>query len=51
MIFLKKIHGNMIFSANVLKRRSFKKMAWEYGLSFIIMKGDISFSQKYDLIL
>ena len=45
-----KIHGNLIFSATVLKRWSLKKTALEYDLSCIIRKGDI-FSGKYDFIL
>ena len=44
MIFLKKIHGNMIFSSNALKRWSFqKKIALVYDLSCIIWKGGIFF--------
>ena len=30
MIFLKKIHGNMIFSSNVPKRSSFQKGTWSF---------------------
>ena len=30
MIFLKKIHANMIFSSNVLKRWSFQKVTWSF---------------------
>ena len=39
------IHGNMIFSSNVLKRHSFQKIVLKYDLSFcIIWIDDISFS-------
>ena len=52
MTFLKKIHGNMRFPSNVLKRWSFRKIAPEYDPSCcIIWKNDISFSRKYHLIL
>ena len=37
--------------ANVFKRWSFQKNPLEYDLSCIIIKDDIAFSQKYDLIL
>ena len=54
-IFLKKVHENMIFSANVLERWSFqkktKKKSQKHGLSCFVRKNDISFFQKYDLIL
>ena len=46
-----KMHGNMIFSASVLKRWSFQKLALKYDLSLIIRNYDISISLKYDLIL
>ena len=38
----------MIFSANVVEKWSFQKIALECDLSSIIRKGDI-FSQKYSL--
>ena len=52
MILLKKIHGNIMFSSNVLKDDLFpKKIALEYDFSCcIIWKDDISFSRKYDFI-
>ena len=51
-IFLKKVHENMIFSANILERWSFqKKKSQKHGLSCFVRKNDISFFQKYDLIL
>ena len=39
----------MIFSSNVLKRYSFKKITLEYDLSCIIRKDGISFSRKCDI--
>ena len=48
MIFLKKIHGNVVFSSNVLKKWSSKKITLKYDLSCIIWKDDIAFYQKYD---
>ena len=38
MIFLKKIHGNMTYSSNVLKRWSFIKTALEYNLFLLLGK-------------
>ena len=40
-IFLKKIHGNMVFPSNVLKRRPFQKFALECDLSCIIREDGI----------
>ena len=42
MIFLKKIHGNMIFSSNVSKRWSFqKKPPWD--MTFLVLSGKMVF--------
>ena len=42
MIFLKKIHGNMIFSSNNLKRLSFQKASrWE--MIFLVLSGKVVF--------
>ena len=43
MIFLKKIHGNMIFSSNVLKRWSFQKGLLRWGMIFIVLSGNMVF--------
>lgn len=47
MIFLKKVHGNIIFSANVLKRRSFeKKVSLKHDLACIFRKYDVFFLEN-----
>ena len=45
MIFLKKIHGNMIFSSNNLKRLSFQKASrWE--MIFLVLSGKVVFFSR-----
>ena len=53
MIFLQKIHGNMIFPLNAPKSRSSKKIVLEYDRSYIIWKAEkmVFFSGKYDTFL
>ena len=46
MTFPKKLHGNMMFSSNFLKRRSFQKNRLEYDLFRNIWKDGISFFPK-----
>ena len=49
MIFLKKIHGNMIFSSNFLKRWSFQKGP-RWHLIFIVLSGKmVLFPRKHDI--
>ena len=38
-----KIHGNMIFSSNVLKRWSFQKRLLRWGMIFIVLSGKMVF--------
>ena len=45
MIFLKKIHGNMIFSSNFLKRWSFQKGLRRYMI-FLVLCGKMVFFPK-----
>ena len=49
MIFLKKIHGSMIFSSNVLKRWYFQKgLRWD--MIFLVLSGKmVLFPQKHDI--
>ena len=51
MIFLKKIHGNVIFSLNAPKRWSFqKKSCW--NIIFLVLSGKMTFSSiKYDIFI
>ena len=51
MIFLQKIHGNMIFPLNAPKRRSSKKIILEYDRSYIIWKDGIFFPENMILFL
>ena len=39
----KKIHGNMIFSSNVLKRWSFQKRLLRWAMIFIVLSGKMVF--------
>ena len=49
MIFLRKIHWNMIFSSNVLKRWSFQKGP-RRDMIFLVLSGKIVFfSRKHDI--
>ena len=49
MIFLKKIHGNMIFSSNVLKRWSFQKGP-RRDMIFLVLPGKmVFFTRKHDI--
>ena len=45
MIFLKKIHGNMIFSSNFLKRWSFQKGP-RWDMIFLVLSGKMVFFSK-----
>ena len=48
MIFLKKIHGNMTFSSNFLKRWCFQKRTHR-DMVFLVLSGKmVFFSQKHD---
>ena len=50
MIFLKKIHENMIFSSNVLKRWSFQKGS-RWDMIFLVLSGNVVlFSQKHGIL-
>ena len=49
MIFLKKIHGNMIFSSNVLKRWSFQKGPCRYMIFLVLSQKILFFPQKHDI--
>ena len=42
MIFLKKIHENMIFSSNVMRRWSFQKQ-FPWNMIFLVLCGKIFF--------
>ena len=42
MIFLKKIHENMIFSSNVMRRWSFQKQ-FPWNMIFLVLSGKIFF--------
>ena len=48
-VFLKKIHGSVIFSSNVLKRWSFQKgLRWD--MIFLVLSGKmVLFPQKHDI--
>ena len=46
-VLSQKIHGNMMFSSNALKRRSFQKIALEYDLSFTTWKDGIFLTGKF----
>ena len=49
MIFLKKIHWNMIFSSNFLKRWSFQKGP-RWDMIFLVLSGKmVFFSRKHDI--
>ena len=49
MIFLKKIHGNMIFSSNAPKRWSFQKKS-HWNMVFLVLSGKMAFFPgKYDI--
>ena len=57
MIFLEKIHENMIFSSNVLKRSSFqkkKKKKKHWNMIFLVLSEKISrkyfFPGKHDIL-
>ena len=51
MIFLKKIHRQMLFSSNVLKRWSFKKKRHWNRIFLVVLSGTMIFlSRKYYLI-
>ena len=47
--FSKKIHRNMIFSSNVLKRWSFQKGSRWYMIFFVLSEKVIFFSRKRDI--
>ena len=49
MIFLKKIHGNMIFSSNFLKRWSFQKGPRRHMIFLVLSGKMVFFSQKHDI--
>ena len=49
MIFLKKIHGNMIFSSNFLKRWSFQKGPRRHMIFLVLSGKMVFFSRKHDL--
>ena len=49
MIFLKKIHGNMIFSSNFLKRCSFQKGPCRHMIFLVLSGKMVFFSQKHDI--
>ena len=49
MIFLKKIHGNMIFSSNVLKRWSFQKKSHWTSFFFYYLERWYVFTRKYNI--
>ena len=48
MIFLKKIHENMIFSSNVMRRWSFQKQ-FPWNMILLVLSGKIFFSWKHDI--
>ena len=47
MIFLKKIHGNMMFSSNFLKRWTFQKGPCRHMMFFVLSGKMASFSWKH----
>ena len=49
MIFLKKIHGNMIFSSNFLKRWSFQKGPRRHMIFLVLSGKMVFFSRKHDI--
>ena len=49
MIFLKKIHGNMIFSSNFLKRWSFQKGLCRHMIFLVLFGKLVFFSRKHDI--
>ena len=49
IIFLKKIHGNMIFSSNFLKRWSFQKGPRRHMIFLVLSGKMVFFSQKHDI--